>query len=161
MPLHFPLHVRLATRVALPATLLLALAGCTTVNNLPPSDAATGMPAGRAPVVDASVNSAGMPVASPQVAAPDAYTPPPAAATAAPLAGLHLQAGAFANPASAESVAAHIRSKVPSMAQRVAVQPRGALFRVVIGPFASEAERMEAARQIHTLAGNEAVNAAP
>ena len=161
MPLHFPLHFRLAARAALPAALLsLALAGCTTVNNVPPSDAATGMPAGRAPVVDASVNSAGLPMA-PQMAAPEAYVPPPAAATAAPLAGLHLQAGAFANPASAESVAAHIRSKVPGMAQRVAVQPRGPLFRVVIGPFASEAERMEAARQIHTLAGNEVVNAAP
>lgn len=47
------------------------------------------------------------------------------------------------------------------MAHSVKVEPRGVNFRVLIGPFASDAERSQAAAQIRSATGNEVVNAAP
>lgn len=90
-----------------------------------------------------------------------AAAPVDAAAPAAPLGGLHLQAGTFSSQTSAENVAANIRSKLPQFAQQVRVMPRGSNWRVLIGPFASDAERAQAANAIRTGIGSDVVNAAP
>ena len=138
------------------ATSALSLAACTNIN-LPPSTDSN------VPVVDASIHPTG--------AAP----PAPGATTSAvgssqvtgqPLAGallngLHLQAGTFSSQANADRAADNIRTKVPSMAGKVFVAPRGVNFRVLIGPFANDQERAAAAGTIRTGTGSEVVNAAP
>lgn len=79
----------------------------------------------------------------------------------ATLNGPHLQAGTFASQTSAEGIANRIRSQAPQFAQQVSVQPRGSNWRVLIGPFASDAERAQAAHTIRNAIGSEVVNAAP
>ncbi len=108
-------------------------------------------PAGQAPMGTAAEAYAGT----------HAAAPVDAGAPAAPLSGLHLQAGTFSSQTSAENVAANIRSKLPQFAQQVRVMPRGSNWRVLIGPFASDAERAQAATAIRTGIGSDVVNAAP
>lgn len=146
------------------------------VNNAPIASA----PVSSAPIVDASVNSQGQPIApivtaaaQPGATAPALSTPahnaavyPQAAqqsapSVAVPVSGLHLQAGTFSHQNSAESIAASVRSKAPQYAQLVHVTPRGSNWRVLIGPFPTDAERSQAAATIRTAIGSEVVNAAP
>lgn len=168
-----------------------ALSGCGLFSNQP---AYTGEPAANsvnnasiasapvssAPIVDASVNSQGQPIApivtataQPGATAPALSTPAhnaavypqaaqqPAPSAAAPGSGLHLQAGTFSHQNSAEGIAASVRSKAPQYAQLVHVAPRGSNWRVLIGPFPTDAERSQAAAAIRTAIGSEVVNAAP
>ncbi len=82
-------------------------------------------------------------------------------ASDAPLQGLHLQAGTFSSHENADRMADTIRNKVPSLSAKVHVAPRNNNWRVLIGPFASEQERMEAGGYIlRTETGSEVVNAA-
>lgn len=143
-----------------------------------------GSGAMRAPVVESSLYSdgrmvanptgqasAGTPIGAPIGAqpgqagmAPGAYsgvggTSALPAGTA--MGGPHLQAGTFASQTSAEGIANRIRSQAPQFAQRVSVQPRGSNWRVLIGPFSSDAERAQAAHTIRNAIGSEVVNAAP
>ena len=173
----------LARRLWLGSSLLgvAALAACSTVS-LQPGQEGYGGAYGGAPVVESSMYSDGRLVAAPgQIPGQQPYTPigqggqpytgapvdshgmpiDPAATATAPLSGLHLQAGTFSSQTSAENVAANIRSKVPQFAQRVSVMPRGSNWRVLIGPFASDAERMQAAGVIRSAIGSDVVNAAP
>ena len=173
----------LARRLWLGSSLLgvAALAACSTVS-LQPGQEGYGSTYGSAPVVESSMYSDGRLVAAPgQIPGQQPYTPigqggqpytgapvdshgmpiDPAATATAPLSGLHLQAGTFSSQTSAENVAANIRSKVPQFAQRVSVMPRGSNWRVLIGPFASDAERMQAAGVIRSAIGSDVVNAAP
>ena len=132
----------------------LSLAACTNIN-LPPSTD------NNVPVVDASIrpDAAATPGASASaVASSDVYGQPLAGA---PLNGLHLQAGTFSAQANADRAADNIRTKVPSLAGKVFVAPRGVNFRVLIGPFANDQERAAAAGTIRTGTGSEVVNAAP
>ena len=148
-----------------PAAAALLLAAC---NTIPPPATTTATVASRAPVHESSVYSNGTPVAKPAaapvVSAPLA-APAPAAvaasATPASASALLLQAGTFSSQTSADSVAGGIRKQLPALAHNVKVEPRGANFRVLIGPFASEAERSQAAVQIRNATGGEVVNAAP
>lgn len=150
-----------------PAAAALLLAAC---NTIPPPATTTATVASRAPVHESSVYSNGTPVAKPAapvVSAPLAAPAPAAAATSAASAtpasasALLLQAGTFSSQTSADSVAGGIRKQLPALAHSVKVEPRGANFRVLIGPFASEAERSQAAVQIRNATGGEVVNAAP
>ena len=144
-----------------------ALAACTTVTVQPGAEGTTtvnGVPATRAPVVESSLHSDGTPVAAPAVAehpAAGALHAAEATSAQAPLTGLHLQAGTFSNQASAETIAAAIRNKAPQFAQHVHVLPRGKNWRVVIGPFDTDAKRVQAAHAIRTAIGSDVVNAAP
>ncbi|MDO5654152.1 MAG: SPOR domain-containing protein [Brachymonas sp.] len=151
-------------RTCAAALALATLAGCTTVTVQPGAEGTqttvNGAPATRAPVVEASLRSDGTPVAAPAPVAPVVAPAPPPAAPAI-LSGFHLQAGTFSNQTNAEGVAANIRSKTPQFASLVHVQPRGDLWRVVIGPFGTDAERMQAAGTIRSAIGSEVVNAAP
>lgn len=133
------------------ATSALLLAACTNINLPPNADTSV-------PVVDASIHPDG--AASAPATAGSAATPA-AAANSGPLTGLHLQAGTFSTQANADRAAAAIRSKVPSLSSKVFVAPRGANFRVLIGPFANDHERAAAAGTIRTGTGSEVVNAAP
>lgn len=146
-------------RHAAPAAAALLLAGCNTV--APPATT-TAAVASRAPVHESSVYSDGSPVAQPApapAAAPaPVYATVPATSAAA---GLHLQAGTFSSQTSANGVADGIRKQLPALAHSVKVEPRGVNFRVLIGPFASDAERSQAAAQIRSATGNEVVSAAP
>lgn len=135
---------------------------------------------GRMVASPAGQASAGAPAASPIGApigaqpgqtgtAPGAYSgvggtsalPAGAAMGGAALSGPHLQAGTFASQTSAEGIASRIRNQAPQFAQQVSVQPRGSNWRVLIGPFASDAERAQAAHTIRNAIGSEVVNAAP
>lgn len=141
------------------------------VNNAPIASA----PVSSAPIVDASVNSQGQPIAPivTTTAQPGATGPAhnaavypqaaqqPAPSAAAPGSSLHLQAGTFSHQNSAEGIAASMRSKAPQYAQLVHVAPRGSNWRVLIGPFPTDAERSQAAAAIRTAIGSEVVNAAP
>lgn len=149
---------------------------------------AYGSGAMRAPVVESSLYSDGRLVAAPAgqaaagapigaaagapvgtqagayagVGAGGTSTSPAGTATnMATLNGPHLQAGTFASQTSAEGIANRIRSQAPQFAQQVSVQPRGSNWRVLIGPFASDAERAQAAHTIRNAIGSEVVNAAP
>ena len=146
-------------RYAAPAAAALLLTGCNTV---PPPATTTATVASRAPVHESSVYSDGSPVARPATT-PIAPATPAAIHAAAPTAAgaLNLQAGTFSSQTSAENVADGIRKQLPAMAHSVKVEPRGANFRVLIGPFASDADRSQAATQIRSATGNEVVNAAP
>lgn len=139
---------------------------------------AYGSGAMRAPVVESSLYSDGRMVAPTGQAAVGA---PIGAAAGAPVGGAgststlpagtvtnmltlngpHLQAGTFASQTSAEGIASRIRNQAPQFAQQVSVQPRGSNWRVLIGPFASDAERAQAAHTIRNAIGSEVVNAAP
>jgi len=130
----------------------LALAACTNVY-YPPAT-------GGAPVVDASVGSGTLPASNGTAPAQTAVPAAPVASDA-PLQGLHLQAGTFSSHENADRMANSIRNKVPSLSAKVHVAPRNNNWRVLIGPFASEQERMEAGGRIRTETGNEVVNAAP
>lgn len=118
-------------------------------------------PTGQAPVGTPVGAQPGQPGAAPgtYAGAGSTTTQPAAAGTA--LNGPHLQAGTFASQTSAEGIANRIRNKAPQFAQQVSVQPRGSNWRVLIGPFASDAERAQAAHAIRNAIGSEVVNAAP
>ena len=124
----------------------------------------------RAPVVESSLYSDGRMVSASAGQAPvgtpvGAQPGQPGAASGAyagtALSGPHLQAGTFASQTSAEGIANRIRKQAPQFAQQVSVQPRGSNWRVLIGPFASDAERAQAAHAIRNAIGSEVVNAAP
>lgn len=145
-------------RHAAPAAAALLLAGCNTV--APPATT-TAAVASRAPVHESSVYSDGSPVAQPAPAPASAPAPVYATVPATPAAaGLHLQAGTFSSQTSANGVADGIRKQLPALAHSV----KGAAWREfprADGPFASDAERSQAAAQIRSATGNEVVNAAP
>lgn len=137
------------------ATSALSLAACTNIN-LPPSTDSN------VPVVDASIR----PDAAATAAGATASAVGSSQVNGQPLAGaslngLHLQAGTFSSQANADRAADAIRTKVPGMAGKVFVAPRGVNFRVLIGPFANDQERAAAAGSIRTGTGSEVVNAAP
>ena len=163
-----------------------ALSACSTVSLQPGAEGQPGMygnTAMRAPVVESSMYSDGRLVGAPaghmpatagqpvgmQNSMPAGYPPaagaqatmPADPASAAPLSGYHLQAGTFSSQTSAENVASAIRSKAPQFAQHVRVLPRGSNWRVLIGPFATDAERAQAAGAIRSAIGSDVVNAAP
>lgn len=113
-----------------------------------PIGASAGAPVGTQPGTYAGVGASGTSAL-------------PAGASTAALNGPHLQAGTFASQTSAEGIASRIRNQAPQFAQQVSVQPRGSNWRVLIGPFASDAERAQAAHTIRNAIGSEVVNAAP
>ncbi len=142
--------------VCVPSVLML-LSACSTVS-APPSD----VPVVYAPVVESSIYSDGSPVAAAPSAPPSTSAAPDTATPAdAPLSGWHLQAGTFSSQDRAEGVAASIRGKTPQYAQHVRVQPRGSNWRVLVGPFDTDAERVHAAGVIRDAIGSDVVNAAP
>ena len=160
-------HARALLRTGCGLLGIAALAACTTVTVQPGAEgtaSVNGVPATRAPVVESSLHSDGTPVAPQVVAETPAASAQPTAESAsaqAPLTGFHLQAGTFSNQASAEAIAAAIRSKAPQFAQQVRVLPRGSNWRVVIGPFGADTERVQAAHAIRAAIGSDVVNAAP
>jgi len=78
-----------------------------------------------------------------------------------PLSGLLLQAGAFSQIANANNLAEKIRLLLPEFAELVQIQQAQALWRILIGPFASEQARAAAAQQIETAIGARVSNAKP
>ena len=131
----------------------LALAACTNVY-YPPAT-------GGAPVVDASVGSSTLSASNGTSPAQTAQTAAAPVATDGVLHGLHLQAGTFSSHDNAERMASNIRNKLPSVSTLVHVAPRGSNWRVLIGPFVSDAERAHAASTIRDAIGSDVVNAAP
>ena len=113
-------------------------------------------------MVESSIYSDGSPITAAASALPRASATASGAipADAAP-SGLNLQAGTFSSQVRAEGVATAIRNKTPQYAQRVQIQPRGSNWRVLIGPFVSDAERAHAASTIRDAIGSDVVNAAP
>ena len=155
----FPFSVsrlRLSLSAGLTLAALAALAsGCTTIN-LPAAD---GAASAGTPVVDASIRSEGNGEAGATTSpvAPEALD----ARNAAPLNGMFLQTGAFSSQANADRAADALRNQVPSLSAKVSVAPHGAHFRVLVGPFASERERLDARATLRSHASMEAINAAP
>lgn len=141
------------------ACLLTACINPPVTNNVAPAPV-TNAP--NVPVVHANVPNQSMP------SAPAAALVAPAAATVAsavPMASgaqnLLLQAGTFSMRSNADSVANTIRNKLPQFANLIQVRERGSNWRVLIGNFANEAIRNQAAQAIRTTTGFDVVNAAP
>jgi rare lipoprotein A len=76
-------------------------------------------------------------------------------------AGLALQAGAFSQRGNANNLAEKIRKTLPDLAALVQVQEAQGLWRIVIGSFATQAQRNAAAQQIETAIGERVSNARP
>jgi cell division septation protein DedD len=76
-------------------------------------------------------------------------------------AGLALQAGAFSQRGNANNLAEKIRKTLPDLAAVVQVQEAQGLWRIVIGSFATQAQRNAAAQQIETAIGERVSNARP
>ena len=150
---------RLSGLSCVPCVLML-LSACSTLTAPPAPENST--PVVYAPVVESSIYSDGSPVMAAASAPPRASATASGAipADAAP-SGLSLQAGTFSSQVRAEGVATAIRNKTPQYAQRVQIQPRGSNWRVLIGPFVSDAERAHAASTIRDAIGSDVVNAAP
>lgn len=120
--------------------------------------AAPVSPAPNVPIVNANVPNqavAHVPTTTPAIATPTAAVP----ATSAQ--GLALQAGTFSVRSNADAVATAIRTTLPQYAHLVQVQARNSNWRVLIGGFADEHTRMQAAQTIRNLTNYEVVNAAP
>lgn len=159
----------ISLRLSLVAGLALSLGACTTITLPAEGGGTVTTPMGNTSIIDGA--GTGTAATTPGMAAPTtpAYTAPAATTaathTTAPqggtLTGLNLQAGAFSQQASAERVAADIRSKAPALAGKVFVAPRGDIYRVVIGPFDNAQARQSAADTIRSTTGKEVVNAAP
>lgn len=130
--------------------------------NPPVTNTAAQAPVAHAPnvpVVDASVNTQHMAHTATQVTAPVAAAIP--AAPNANLQGHLLQAGTFAMRGNADTVAATIRNKLPQFAHLVQVRERGSNWRVLIGGFANEHIRAQAAQAIRSVTAYDVANAAP
>lgn len=120
----------------------------------PPTTNTQTNPAPNVAIVDASVPS--QPVANTPT-----DTGTPIVTSAATPQGLLLQAGTFSVRSNADTVAATIRNTLPQYAHLVQVHARHSNWRVLIGGFASEHERTNAAQAIRNLTSYEVVNAAP
>ena len=113
-----------------------------------------GIIAGGSAQVEVEAVLPGAPPLSPTItAAPAApVAEPPAAPAPIPLAteasGVHLQLAAFGTRENAEAYAARLRGDVAWLAPQVQIFARDNLFRVVAGPYASQAEARLTAEKI-------------
>lgn len=138
------------------------------------------------PVSPFPSSAASAPVATPSAApstppppsaapTPSNTAKPPVTTTAPPLSterprniapptgkGMMLQAGAFSTSENAQKMADQIRTALPALADRTAVELASVkgktLYRVVVGAFYSDAERSAAAAQIQKVTGSTPAN---
>ena len=118
-----------------------------------------GVIAGGSALVDVEAIVPGA-VAPPALSAPVAAEPPPVVVAAerqisvpTESSGLHLQLAAFGNRENAEAYASRLRADLQWLAPQLQVYPRENLFRVLAGPYASQAEARLTAEKISQALG--------